>query len=217
MKISLLTFLFGCLCGLNSFAQPNEVIDTAQIKPIKIYEGYIDRSLIDNPNRTFLDRFITLFQYRAFAQAPNSDIKVNIANISKNTRYRLYLKNSTNGNYILISDRWAYNNCDSTASISVDRKLFKSPFRYEVSVIPIAKFKGKTYAITSKKAIYENLFAKPLAYYYLNERSRVRQNFTWLAILLILVPPIFFNIRQMKTIKAKRENPNEHEPNRTGQ
>lgn len=205
MKISLLTFLIGCLHSLNSLAQSNVVIDTAQIKPIKIYEGYTDRSLIDNPNRTFLDRFTTLFQHQAFAKEPSSDMKVNIANISKDTRYRLYLKNSANGNYILISERWAYNKCDSTASILVDRKLFKSPFKYEVSVIPIAKFKGKTYTITSKKATYENLFAKLLAYFYLNERSRVRQNFTWLAFLLILVPPIFFNIRQMKTVKAERE------------
>ncbi|WP_316749633.1 sensor histidine kinase [Pedobacter gandavensis] len=205
MKISLLTFLIGCLYILNSFAQPKKIIDTAQIKPIKIYESYTDRSLIDNPNRTFLDRFTTLFQYREFAKEPSSDMKVNIANISKNTRYRLYLKNSTNGNYILISDRWTYNKYDSTASILVDRKLFKSPFRYEVSVIPIAELKGKTYISTSKKATYENLFAKPLAYFNLNERSRVRQNFTWLSIFLILVPPIFFNVRRMKTVKAEKE------------
>lgn len=204
MKISLLTFLTVCFCSLNSIAQPNEVIDTTQIKTIKIYESYTDRSLIDNPNRTLLNRFTTLFQYREFAKKPNSDVKVNIMNITKNTHYRLYLKNSTNGNYILISDRWTYDKCDSTASILVDRKLFKGPFRYEVSVIPIAKLKGKTYTITSKKATYENLFAKPLAYFYNYERHRVRQNFNWLLALLAYAGFVFYLSNRVRLSNANK-------------
>ncbi len=205
MKILRLTILTVCFCSLNSFAQPSEVIDTTKIKPVKIYESYTDGSLINNPNRTFLDRFTTLFQYREFANEPGSDMKVNIANISKNTRYRLYLKNSTNGSYIFISERWTYNKCDSTASILVDRKLFKNPFKYEVSVIPIAKLKGKTHTITSNKAIYENLFAKPLAYFYLNERYRVKQNFIWLAAFLAYAGIAFYASNRVRVYRGTKE------------
>ena len=208
MKTSLLIFLIGCLCSLTSFAQLNEVIDTAQIKPIIIYESYTNKSLIDNPNRTFLDRFTTLFQYRSFGKEPNSDMTVNIANVSKHTHYRLYLKNSTNGHDIFISDRWTYNKCDSTASILVDRKLFKSPFRYHVTVIPVAKVKGRTYTITSKKASYENLFAKPLAYFHLYEQSRVKQNTIWLPAFLAYTGIAIFismRIRSFNVTKQKQK------------
>lgn len=208
MKISLLTLLIGCSSCLDSFAQPNKVIDTSQIKTIKIYESYTEGSLLDNTDRTFLDRLTSLFQYRELAKEPHSDMKVNIANISENTRYRLYLKNSTNGRYIIISDRWTYNICDSTASILVDRKLFKPPFRYEVSVIPIVKLQDKSYPVTSKKAIYENLFAKPLAYFNINERGRVNQNFISLAAFLAyagLAIYVSYRVRQYRSTKEKEK------------
>lgn len=204
MKISLLTFLAVCFCSLNSTAQLNELIDTSQIRPARISEfDHIWWPI--NSKETFINYFTSLFQEKEFDKELYSDVQVNITNLAKNTLYRLYVKNLTTDNYILISDRWTYNNCDSSASMSIDRKLFKSPLRYEVSVIPMARLDGKSSTALSDKVTYKSLFGKPLAYFYLNERSRVRQNFNWLIILLIPAAPIFFNIRRMMTLKAEKE------------
>jgi len=165
MKISLLTFLTSCLFSLKSFAQPNELIDTAHIKTARISVFDDNWSLVNKPKRTFFDPFIALFQEKEFSITLFSDVKVDITNITKNAHYRLYLKNLSNESFVLISDRWTYNNCDSSASILIDRKLFNRPFRYEVSVIPMAKLDGKTFTPLNNKVTYKSIFGKPRAYF----------------------------------------------------
>jgi two-component system LytT family sensor kinase len=180
MKISLLALLSIVLCCLTSFAQIRPVIDTAQIRPARVTVNEDNWSMVLQPRRTFLDPFIGLFKEKEFNIELFSDVKVDITYISKNTPYRLYLKNLATDSYVLISDRWRYNNCDSSASLFIDRKLFKRPFRYEVSVIPMAKLDGKTFGLLSNKLSYRSAFGKPRAYFIADEQHRVRQNFIWL-------------------------------------
>ncbi|MBC7759437.1 MAG: histidine kinase [Phormidesmis sp. FL-bin-119] len=178
MKLSLLIFLTVCFC-LNSIAQPNEVIDTAQIRPARVTVFDENWSLVNKPKTTFLDPFIALFQEKEFNIKLLSDVKVGIANLTKNTPYRLYLKNLASDSYVFISDRWMYNNCDSTASILIDRKLFNRPFRYEVSVIPMAKLDGKAFTALSNKVSYQSVLGIPRAYFNIDEHYRVKKNLNW--------------------------------------
>lgn len=204
MKISLLIFLTVCLCSLNSFGQADKIIDTAKIKPARIAEFDHIWSSVNNPKRTYLD-FRTLFQEKEFDKELYNDVKVNITNITKNTPYRLYLKNLASESYVLISEGWTYNNCDSTASILIDRKLFKSPFRYEVSVVPRARLNGKTFTDLSNKVTSKSVFGKPLAYFHLDERNRVRQNFLWLAAFLAYTGIAFWTSMRIRSFNATKQ------------
>nr|WP_068891057.1 histidine kinase [Pedobacter panaciterrae] len=205
MRISLLTFLTGCLCSLNSFAEPKEIIDTARIKPVRISVFDDNWSLINKPKRTFLDPFIALFREKEFNIELFSDVKVDIANITKNAHYRLYLKNLSDESYVLISNRWNYNNCDSSASILIDRKLFSQPFRYEVSVIPMAKLDGKTFTTLSNKVTYKSVFGKKRAYFNADEHYRVRKNFIWLHAFLAYVAILSFLVIRFRLINANKQ------------
>ena len=208
MKISLLSLLFIVLCSLTSSAQTRAVIDTAQIRPARVTVNENNWSIVLQPRRTLLDPFIGLFKEKEFNIELFSDVKVDITYISKNTPYRLYLKNLATNNYVLISDRWTYNNCDSSASIFIDRKIFKRPFRYEVSVIPMAKLDGKTFSLLSDKVSYKSAFAKPRAYFIADEQHRVRQNFIWLfAFLAYLGIAIWTGLRfrSLNVIKQKEK------------
>ncbi|MHA4894838.1 sensor histidine kinase [Pedobacter sp. PWIIR3] len=187
MKISLFTFLIGCLYSLDSFAQTNQVIDTAQITPPKVFVSDDNWLPIDYAKRTFLNPFINLFQESEFDIKLYSDVKVEIANLAKNANYRLYLKNLTTNSYVLISDRWKYNNCDSSANIFIDRKLFHRPFRYELSVMPMVKLDGKTLTALSNKVAYKSVLGKPRAYFTVDEKHRVKKNFIWLYAFLAYV------------------------------
>lgn len=208
MKISLLTFLTFltvCLCSLNSIAQPNAVIDTAHIRPAKISVLDDTWSLVNKPKRTFLDPFIDLFQEKEFNIKLFSDVKVDITNISKNAHYRLYLKNLSNESYVLISDRWTYNLCDSSASVLVDRKLFNRPFRYEVSIIPMAKLDGKTFTVLSNKVTYKSVFGKARGYFNIDERSRVGKNFIRLYAFLAYMAIAFWLTIRFRLINANKK------------
>jgi len=180
MKLSLLTFLAICLCSFNSFAQSNRVIDTALIKPARISEFDHIWWPNNSPKETFLDYLTGLFQEKEYNKKLDADVRVKITNLFKNTPYRLYVKNLATDKYIVISDNWTYNTCDSSASMSIDRKLFKRPLRYEVSVIPMARLDGKTVTPLSKKVTYKSLFGKPVAYFKSDEKYRVKKNFLWL-------------------------------------
>ncbi|WP_316810144.1 sensor histidine kinase [Pedobacter heparinus] len=205
MKISLLTFLTGCLYSLNSIAQPNVVIDTAHIRPAKI-SVFDDNWLLTNkPKRTFLDPYLALFREKEFNIKLFSDVKVDITNIAKNAHYRLYLKNLSDESYVLISDRWTYNHCDSSASILIDRKLFNRPFRYEVSVIPMAKLDGKTFTILSNKVTDKSVFGKKRAYFNADELYRVRKNFIWLHAFLAYMGIAFYLTIRFRAINATKQ------------
>ena len=175
MKISLLTFLTFCFFSLTSSAQPNEVADTAQIRPARVTVFEDNWSGVLQPHKTWLDPFIGLFQEKEFNIEIFSDVTVDITNITKNIPYRLYLKNLATNSYVLISDRWTCNSCDSSASIFIDRKLFKRPFRYEVSVIPMAKLDGRTYRLLSNKVSYRSAFGKPRAYFNIMSNTESRK------------------------------------------
>ncbi|RZK77703.1 MAG: hypothetical protein EOO92_12440, partial [Pedobacter sp.] len=158
MKISLLTFLTVCLCSLNLFSQTNALVDTAKIKPPKVSVSDDIWSPVFNPKKTFFNPFVNLFKEKEFNILLYADVKVKITKINKNARYRLYLKNIANRTDVLISDRWTYDNCDSSATISIDRKLFKKPFKYYVSIIPMAKLDGKTYTVLNDKFTHRGVF-----------------------------------------------------------
>jgi two-component system LytT family sensor kinase len=196
MKLSLLTFLTFCSYSLNLFAQPNKVIDTAQIKSARISEFDHIWSPINSPKENILDYLTALYHEKEYDKQLYADVLVKITNLSKNTLYRLYVKNLATANYILISDRWTYNTCDSSASMMVDRKLFKRPLRYEVYVIPMAKLDGNILTPLNQKATYKSLFGKPVAYFNIDEQHRVRQNFIWLyAFLAYLGIAIYFGYK----------------------
>jgi two-component system LytT family sensor kinase len=201
MKLSLLTILTVCLCSLNSFTQPNLAIDTAQINPaiVSVYDDHY--SLINKPRKTFLERQIELFQENEFNIELFSNVKVEIKNFNKSIPYRLYLKNLASDNYVFISDRWKYNECDLTATIFIDRKLFKRPFRYEVSVIPMAKLKGNTFITMNNKAVYKSAFGVPRGYFNADEKYRVQSNYLKLYALLA-----YLGIAILATIKFRAIN-----------
>lgn len=184
------------------------VIDTAQIRPARVTVFEDNWSMVLQPKRTLLDPFIGLFQEKEFNIELFSDVKVDITNITKNIPYRMYLKNLATDSYVLISDRWTYNNCDSSASLFINRKLFRRPFRYEVSVIPMAKLDGKTFSLLSNKVKYRSAFGKPRAYFIADEQHRVRQNFIWLYAFLAYLPLAFLLVitfRRLKVTKQKEQ------------
>jgi len=201
MKLSLLIILTVCLCSLNSFSRSNGNIDTAQIKPasVTVYDGHY--SLISKPRKTFLERQIELFQENEFNIELFSDVKVEIKNFNKKIPYRLYLKNLASDSYVLISDRWKYNECDLTATILIDRKLFKRPFRYEVSVIPMAKLKGNTFTTLNNKVVYKSAFGLPRGYFNADEKYRVKSNYLKLYAFLA-----YLGIALLATIKFRAIN-----------
>ncbi|MEJ7559360.1 MAG: histidine kinase [Pedobacter sp.] len=180
MKKLIIALLTGCLLSLHSFAQLNDGIDTAKIRPARISEFDHLWRPINSQKRNFLDYLAVLFQEKEYDKELYADVQVKITNLSKNTPYRIYVKNLATDNYIFISDRLTYNSCDSSAKISIDRKLFKSPLRYEVSVIPMSKLDGKTFTPLIKKVTYKSLFGKPVGYFNINEQHRVGQNLIWL-------------------------------------
>ena len=175
MKLLLLTFLTIGLCSFNSFAQSYQGIDTAQIKPAKIAEFDHIWAPIYGPKEALFDYGEGLYKEKEYNKQRYANVEVTITKFSKNTPYRLYVKNLTTDKYIFISDRWIYNSCDSSASMSIDRKLFKSPLRYEVSVMPMAKLDGKTFTPLNNKVTYKSLFGKPVAYFQLDENTGYRR------------------------------------------
>lgn len=205
MKLLLSTFLTIGLCSFNSFAQSYQGIDTAQIKPAKIAEFDHIWSPIYGPKETLFDYVKGLYKEKEYNKQLYANVEVTITKFSKNTPYRLYVKNLATDKYIFISDRWIYNSCDSSASISMDRKLFKSPLRYEVSVMPMAKLDGKTFTPLNNKVIYKSLFGKPLAYFQLDEKYRVQKNYISLFAFLAYLGLFIFAIAKFKVINATRQ------------
>ncbi|MES2458675.1 MAG: histidine kinase [Bacteroidota bacterium] len=202
MKISLLTFFIACLCSFDSFAQPNEVVDTAQIKPAEILKNEDNYVCGWNKRNHTAEYFRYFFQIREFGVDTYEGLTVTIKETSHNAIYHVYLQNLKTKELEFISNKWVEDKSKHVAKLFVDVKYFKDATEFKLLIIPTLKTATGVKHITSKSVKIFNAAAFFARGQYSREVRRLIGN---ALTLLILVPPIFFNIRNMKNVKAEKE------------
>jgi two-component system LytT family sensor kinase len=202
MKLSLLIFLLGCLCSLDSFAQQIKVNDTTQIKPVEILKNELN--YLEGWNkRNYTSEYLRYaFQIREFGVDMYEGLTVTIKETAHNSIYHVYLKDLKTKKLEFISNRWVKDGSKHAAKLFVDVKYFKDPAEFVLLVIPTIKTAKGVDLIERKSVKIRNGVAAFAHGHYSRE---IRRLITNALILLILVPPIFFNIRRMKTVKAEKE------------
>ena len=156
MKISLLTFLIGCLCSLDSFAQPKKVIDTAQIKPVEILKNELNYLDGWNKRNYISEHFRYAFQIREFGGDTYEGLTVTIKETSYNSIYHVYLQNLKTKELEFISNRWVEDESKHSAKLFVAVKYFKDPIEFELLIIPTIKTAKGINHIESKSVNIRN-------------------------------------------------------------
>jgi two-component system LytT family sensor kinase len=200
MKISLPTFLIVCLCSLNLFAQPNEVIDTAKIKPAEILNNEYNYVCGWDKRSPASDYF--RLNIRDYGVETYEGLTVTIKETPYDFIYHVYLQNLKTKDLEFVSNRWVEDESKHTASLFVGVKYFKDAMEYKLLIIPTLKTAKGVIHIESKSVKIFNA----AAFFARGQYSReIGQIVVKLFTLMILFPPIFFGIKNMKAVKAERQ------------
>ncbi len=202
MKISLLTFLTVCLCSLNSIAQPINVIDTAQIKPAEILNNEYNYVCGWEKRNSMSEHLRYFFQIRDITVETYEGLTVTIKETSYNSIYHVYLQNLKTKELEFVSNRWVEDESKQSAKLFVGVKYFKDALEFKLLIIPTLKTAKGVIHLESKSVKIFNAAAFFVRGQY---SSGINQLIINALTLLILFPPIFFGIKNMKAVKATKE------------
>lgn len=202
MKLSLLIILTVCLFSLNSFSQANVAVDTAQIKPAIILKNEYNYVCGWDKRSALAEHFRYFFQLRNRTTETYEGLTVTIKQTPFNSIYRVYLQNLKTKKLEFVSNRWVEDESKKSAQLFVDVKHFKDASKFKLLIIPTIKTPKSVIHLENKSV---KIFNAAAFFSGGNNSSDSGQLMINILTMLILFPPLFFGIRNVRVVKAEKE------------